>query len=57
MTSRHPRLRYRVKNTWYLRLIDPLPDRLQDLAYRKAAEIGCRKKKADAGHDRQGGTE
>ena len=49
MTSRRPRLRYRVKNTWYLRLIDPLPDRLQDLAYRKAAEIGCRKKKAETG--------
>lgn len=40
--DRRPKTNYKCKNTWYLELIDPIPDKLIDWGYRTLVSVGAK---------------
>lgn len=42
METPNPRTNYRVKNTWYLELIDPIPDKIIDTSYNVFIKVGVK---------------
>jgi hypothetical protein len=38
--AKHPKQNYKVKNTWYLALIDPIPGWIMDPAYNMVIGFG-----------------
>ncbi len=37
-----PKTNYKCKNTWYLELIDPIPDKIIDFGYKKVVKLGAK---------------
>lgn len=40
--AKHPKTNYKCKNTWYLELINPVPDKLIDWGYKKVVKLGAK---------------
>ena len=38
--DKHPKTNYKCKNTWYLQLIDPVPDKIIDFGYKHVVSAG-----------------